>query len=93
MDLGDMDLEQLDQMDYEQLLHLSRYQAALRRLNTALVDATAQGKFNRAGRVFAQIMKVQHAYGQLPERADLDGIRAELAELDKLPGRVLGVSR
>lgn len=71
---------------------LEQYQAELRRLNAELIDAAAAGKFNRCGHLFEQIMKVQHAYGMLPSQSGFDVIRAELAALDKIPGRISGVS-
>lgn len=80
MELTDMSLDQIE-----------RYQADLRHLHADLVGHAAAGRFRQAGKTFTRLLQLQHAYGMLPGRAESDAVRAELAELDRVPGWILGI--
>lgn len=80
MELSDMSLDQLE-----------RYQEDIRQIHADLVNHAAAGRFRAAGKTFTRLLQVQHAYGMLPSRAEMDAVSAELAELDRVPGFIAGL--
>lgn len=80
-----MDLDQAERLGIDRL---ERYQVNLTSLHRELVEAAAAGKYRRAGLAYGRICQLQADHGLLP---DHEGYSILLAQLDAMPGKVLGL--
>lgn len=83
------DMARLTELTTDQL---DAYQGEILKLTTDLTESASEGRFRDAGEAFTRLLECQDAFGMLPDRHEFDAIRAYLAALNRMPGRIAGVS-